>query len=191
MDCDLERTSVLSYLLRRGIRLSFSVPDIFLPLSYVQQLRDGEVMMQEDPRPSETAGYFLDHDGQDTGGYPTLEFQPQEDRLFTRQRLAPATLAIFVRPSRFGPRACTYGIDYNLREILAVDPVNKTWYTACVKEIAGKPFMLVSRLIRVSADWRLRCEVDDGDDSLTCLFSGHVSRFLALGTLKPPARFVV
>ena len=69
----LELEHMMVYLFRQSVRLSFSMPDVFLPLNF----DSGGDMTKVEANFSEETEYVMDHDGQGTN------FRLREDRLLS------------------------------------------------------------------------------------------------------------
>ena len=180
---DLLQPQFVSYLLRRQLCLSFTAPDVLLPLGQPVLI----ILIATD----ETADtswryqtiepeYFTEHDGEE------IEFLLQEDRLLSTLSgfRPPATYFLFERLSRFGHKAFTRGADFHLQEIVTVAAISKSWLHECVQATRGHQLLQVHQLIRISVASQLHHEVQDDADRFTGEFSGRVSRYLALGRFK-------
>ena len=170
---------VVHFVLRREIRLSSTIPDVFLPLdSTIIRVPEG-LMAPNQP-------YFHDHDGVDIG------FGLQENRVLTnlggfRHLSPPTTTHVFQRLSRFGHKAFVYGTDLSLTALTQFAAVSSIWYRICAQIVRGSEFLMVSRLVHISVRWNIDFEeVDDDQFRYTGEFSGRISRFLALGTVRLP-----
>ena len=89
--------------------------------------------------------------------------------------------------SRFGHKAFVYGTDLSLLALTQFAAVSRAWYRICALTVRGSEYLLVSRLVHISVRWSIDYEeVDDDQFRYTGEFSGRVSRFLALGTVRFP-----
>ena len=174
---DLLLPQVMHFVLCRELRLSFTIPDVFLPLDNTTIRIPDEIVEPNQP-------YCSDRDGIDIG------FGLQEDRLLAtlggfRHLSPPVTLQIFQRLSRFGHKAFVYGTDLSLLALTQFAAVSQAWYRICALVVRGSEFLSVSRLVHISTQRRIDYEVEDDQFRFTGEFSARVSRFLALGTVRP------
>ena len=170
---------VVRFVVHREIRLSFTIPDVFLPL-------DSAIIRIPEELAAPNQPYFHDHDGVDIG------FGLQEDRVLTnlggfRHLSPPTTTHIFRRLSRFGHKAFVYGTDLSLVALTQFAAVSSTWYRICAQVVRGSEFLMISRLVHISVRWNIEFEeIDDDQFRYTGEFSGRISRLLALGTVRLP-----
>ena len=146
---------VVRFVVHREIRLSFTIPDVFLPL-------DSAVIRVPDELTAPNQPYFHDHDGVDIG------FGLQEDRVLTnlagfRQLSQPTTTYILRRLSRFGHKAFVYGTDLSFLALTQFAAASSTWHRICAQVVRDCEFLMISRLVHISVQWNIEFEEIDDD----------------------------
>ena len=168
-------------------KMSFFVPDVFLPL--------------DDP----TFNDIRNHDNYDPGEDPLqllmndTDFLLAHDRVISslaafRHRVHESNPMLLQRIEQFGPRFFVTDINLNPGRVTDLASVSFFWFQSCLSGFRGFQFLALYRMVQLSTRWNIPASartLDADQQKLLYEFSGRLCRQLRLTHLINPFRGIL
>ena len=165
-------------------KMSFLIPDVFLPL--------------DDPMYND----ILNHDNYDPEEDLLQLLMQDTDLLLAHDRVISSLAAFRHRVhgsnplllqsiEQFGPRLFVTGTNLDPNRVMTLASINHFWFHVCISQLMNVQLLALHRMIHLSTRWNMPASVRalDGDlRFLLCEFSGRLCRQPQIVSLVSPLR---